>query len=293
MASFSSSFPFDPNQFKIGQRQSWDSVAPGWKTWWEPIEKGAQALSSRLVQLAEIKPGYRVLDIATGIGEPAITAAKIVGSSGHIIATDISARMLAIAKERAAALGLQDIIEFKESDAENIEFPNSFFDAALCRWGLMLLPNLDAALSKIYTSIISGRRFAAAVWSTPHKVPIISLAYHVISEQLQTPVPQPGIPNPFSLADANKLETSLIKAGFRDVRSETITVRFEFTSGEDYSRYCQAVSTAPLIALSKETEERKEEIWKRIAETAVQNHGVGNGLVRMDNESICVVGTRP
>ena len=292
-SSSSSSFPFDPNQFKISQRQSWDSVAPGWKTWWEPIEKGAQALSSRLVQLAEIKPGYRVLDIATGIGEPAMTAAKIVGSSGHIIATDISARMLAIAKERAAALGLQNITEFKESDAENIDFPDSFFDAALCRWGLMLLPNLDAALSKIHTSIISGRRFAAAVWSTPHKVPIISLASNIISEQLQTPMPQKGIPNPFSLADANKLEISLIKAGFRDVRSETIAVRFEFTSGEDYSRYCQAVSTAPRIALSKETEERKEEIWKRIAEAAVQNYGVGNGLVRMDNESICVVGTRP
>jgi ubiquinone/menaquinone biosynthesis C-methylase UbiE len=55
---------------------------------------------------------------------------------------DISARMLAIAKVRAAASGLQDIIEFKESDAENIDFPDSFFDAALCRWGLMLLPNL-------------------------------------------------------------------------------------------------------------------------------------------------------
>jgi hypothetical protein len=47
------------------------------------------------------------------------------------------------------------------------------------------------------------------------------------------------------------------------------------------------------IALSKETEERKEEIWRRIAEAAVRNYEVGNGLVRIDNESICVVGTRP
>jgi enediyne biosynthesis protein CalE5 len=222
-----------------------------------------------------------------------MTAAKIVGSSGHIIAIDISARMLAIAKERAMSIGMQDITEFKEYDAENIDFPNSFFDATLCRWGLMLLPNLDEALSKIYRSIISGRRFAAAVWSTPDKVPIISLASNIISEQLQIPASPPGIPNPFSLADANKLETSLIEAGFRDVRSETIAVRFEFTSGEDYSHYCQAVSTAARIALSKETEERKAEIWKRIAEAAVQSHGVGNGLVRMDNESTCVVGTRP
>ena len=95
---------FDPNQFKIGQRRSWDSVAQGWRTWWGPIEKGAQKISNRLVELAEIKSGQRVLDIATGIGEPAMTVAKVVGSSGHIIATDISAQMLAIAKERATSI---------------------------------------------------------------------------------------------------------------------------------------------------------------------------------------------
>ena len=124
---------FDPNQFKMAQREGWDSVAKGWKEWWEPIEKGAQKLSQRLIELAEIKSGQRVLDIATGIGEPAITAAKLVGSSGHIIATDISVQMLAIAKEGAAYMGTQNIIEFKESDAENLDLANSSFDAALCR----------------------------------------------------------------------------------------------------------------------------------------------------------------
>ena len=71
---------FDPNQFKMGQRQNWDSVAEGWKQWWDAFEKGAQRLSNRLIELAKIKSGQRVLDIATGIGEPAITAAKIVGT---------------------------------------------------------------------------------------------------------------------------------------------------------------------------------------------------------------------
>ena len=63
---------FDPNQFKMAQREGWDSVAEGWKEWWEPIEKGAQKLSQRLIELAEIKPGQRVLDVATGIGEPSL-----------------------------------------------------------------------------------------------------------------------------------------------------------------------------------------------------------------------------
>ena len=67
---------FDPNQFKMAQREGWDSVAEGWKEWWEPIEKGAQKLSQRLIELADIKPGQRVLDVATGIGEPSITGSK-------------------------------------------------------------------------------------------------------------------------------------------------------------------------------------------------------------------------
>src|ERR671931_345255 len=156
---------FDPNQFKIAQREGWDSVAEGWKEWWEPIEKEAQKLSRRLIELAEIKPGQRVLDIATGIGEPSITAAKVVGAGGHILATDISRQMLAIAKERATRLRLQDTIEFRESDAENLELQSSSFDAVLCQWGLMLLPNLDRALIKVHRSLVRGGRFAAAVWA--------------------------------------------------------------------------------------------------------------------------------
>ena len=283
---------FDPNQFKMDQRQNWDSVAEGWKQWWDAFEKGAQRLSNRLIELAKIKSGQRVLDIATGIGEPAITAAKIVGTSGHVLATDISTQMLGIAKERAASLGLQDIIEFKESDAEILDLPDSAYDAVLCRWGLMLMPNLDAALSKIHDSLISGGRFAAAVWADAPKVPIISLAARIISEQLRMPPPPAGVPNPFSLADMKKLENHLVKAGFSDLQIETVNVTFEFASGEDYSQYCQAVSASARIALSKETEERTETIWIKVAEEAARNYETVNGLIRMDNESICVAATR-
>jgi SAM-dependent methyltransferase len=284
---------FDPNQFKMAQREGWDSVAKGWKEWWEPIEKGAQKLSQRLIELAEIKPGQRILDVATGIGEPSITAAKVVGTEGRVLATDISRQMLAIAKERATIWRLQDIIDFKESDAENLDLANSSFDAALCRLGLMLFPNLDAAITKIYSSLVSGGRFAAAVWADATKVPIISLATSVIGSQVQMSVPPPEIPNPFSLADTNKLKYSLTRAGFRDIHIETVIVTFEFKSGEDYCRYCQAVSTSARIVLYKQTEKRKQDIWRKVAEEAARNYGTVNGLIKMDNESICIVGTRP
>ena len=110
-------------------KQEWNSVAPAWQKWWKTIERGTEGVSRRLVELVEIKPGSRVLDIATGIGEPALTAANQVGKSGHVLATDISPQMLSFAKQRAISLGLQDVIEFKEGDAETIDLPPSTFDA--------------------------------------------------------------------------------------------------------------------------------------------------------------------
>jgi ubiquinone/menaquinone biosynthesis C-methylase UbiE len=124
----------DSKQYKEGQRQGWDSVANGWQKWWKITEIAAEKVSRRLIELAEIKRGSRVLDIATGIGEPAITAAKQVGDSGHVLATDISSQMLSIAKQRAISLGLERVIEFKVGDAEAIDLPASTFDAALQVW---------------------------------------------------------------------------------------------------------------------------------------------------------------
>ena len=105
--------------------------------------------------------------------------------------------------------------------------------------------------------------------------------------------PPPGIPNPFSLNNTIKLENSLTRAGFRSIHFDTVTVTFEFKSGEDYCRYCKAVSASARIALSKETEERKENVWRKVEKKQHRNYGTVNGLIKMDNESICIVGTRP
>jgi enediyne biosynthesis protein CalE5 len=114
-----STVPFDPNQWKARQRQEWDTVAAGWRAWWPTFERSLQVLNDHLIALAHIEAGQRVLDIATGIGEPAVTAARRVGPTGQVVAIDQSPQMLAIARERAAALGLQNV-QFRELDAERL-----------------------------------------------------------------------------------------------------------------------------------------------------------------------------
>jgi ubiquinone/menaquinone biosynthesis C-methylase UbiE len=200
-SSSSSSYSFDGEQFKVSQRQSWDSAALGWKEWRQTLEVAAQKVSDRLVELAEIKPDQKVLNIATiGIGEPAVIAArKLVGLSGsinkindnenntgHVLATDISTECWTVAKQRAAALGLQDVIEFREADAEMLKLPNSSFDVVLCRWGLMFMPNLNNALSHILQALESGGRFVRAVWAEASKVPFGSVPMSTVMRELNS-----------------------------------------------------------------------------------------------------------
>jgi ubiquinone/menaquinone biosynthesis C-methylase UbiE len=107
---------FDLDKSKLNQRQSWGSMVCGWQKWWKIFDNDPQKVSRRLIELAGIRPGERVLDIAKGIDEPAISIAKIVGKDGHVTAADISTQMLALAEVRARSrsLGLQNIIDFKE-----------------------------------------------------------------------------------------------------------------------------------------------------------------------------------
>lgn len=281
--------PFSPEQFKAQQRQIWDNAAAGWQTWWATIERGAQRVSDKLVELAEIKPGDRVLDIATGIGEPAVTAARRVKPNGKVVATDISPQMLAIAKARAKSLGLDSVMEFRESDAEALDFPKSTFNAILSRWGLMFLPNLPAALVMIKQLLAPDGRLSAAVWSAPSKVPLLDLVFSTVRKQVNAPAPPAGTPGPFALADAGALERSFRQAGFKDIRIEILEITFGFDSPESYTRLHQQV-TAPIQAmLSSQTEERKKQVWNSVTEAVLQ-YADSHGRVNMDNEVICIVG---
>lgn len=281
----------DPNQFKESQRQSWNSVSKGWQKWWRTFENGAQNISSRLVELTNTKPGDKVLDIATGIGEPAITAAESVGSNGHVLATDISPHMLSIAKQRAASLSLENIIEIKEGDAETIDLPASSFNAVLCRWGLMYLPNPSSALSNIHRTLVQEGYLAAAVWGAPEKVPFLALPISIVRQETHAPAPAPGTPGPFGLADENLLRNSFIQARFKDVYIEHLNAVFEFNSAEDFTQYQQAIAAPVIAMLANETKSRQEEIWNKVTEAAKKYSGENNH-VKFINDCICIVGRK-
>ena len=156
----------DSADFREAQHRQWDSAAAGWKEWSEFTDRAARHVSERLVELAGVQPGSRVLDIAAGYGEPALTAALKVGTEGSVVATDISAEMLAFGRERAAAAGVGNL-EFVESDAASLDFPSASFDAAVSRWGIIFEPDAEAAAARIRHFLKPGARIAIASWANP------------------------------------------------------------------------------------------------------------------------------
>jgi ubiquinone/menaquinone biosynthesis C-methylase UbiE len=282
----------DSEDFKAQQRQMWDNAAAGWQAWWPTFERGGQKVNDKLVELAEIKSGDKVLDIGTGIGEPAVTAARKVTPNGKVVATDISPQMLAIAKTRVRSLGLESVMEFKETDGEKLDFPDSTvkFDAVLSRWGLMFFPNLSAALGRIRQLLAVDGKIAAAVWSTSSKVPVLGLAFATVRNEINAPAPPPGTPGPFALADMEALKRSFSQAGFKDIETDIFQITFDFDSPESYTRFHQQI-TAPIHAmLASHTEEVKKRAWNSITE-AVWKYADSHGRVNLDNEVICIVGS--
>ena len=282
--------PFDPVRYKAGQRWEWDTAAPCVKPWGPFIVQQLQPVSERMMELANIQPGSRVLDVATGGGEPAVTAAHRVGPSGHVLATDLSPQMVALGRERAAELGLHNI-DFREMDAEAPGLPENSFEIVLCRFGLMFLPDPQLALQRLYQLLVPDGRLVAAVWGPPQKVPFARWPMEVAMRVLQVPAPPPQMPGPFSLADPHRLEQLLTGAGFIAVQTEPMTLTFEWASVDDYLRFQQAILTGFNSMLAKYPAEQQAEVWRAIAEAAGQST-TSDGRCHTENEVLLAVGWR-
>lgn len=263
----------DSDDFRAAQHRNWDSAAMGWMEWSEFNDRADQHISERLVELAGVRSGSRVLDVAAGYGEPALTAARKAGPGGRVVATDISAEMLAFGRERAAAAGLNNV-EFMESDASSLDFPHESFDAAVSRWGIIFEPDAEAAAARIRGFLKPGARIAIASWGGPDQVPFLSIPMKTTMERLGVPPPPVGTPGPLSRPTPAAIGGLLEGGGFSQVAVEQAEVTFEFDSPEHFTAYVRAIA-APIRAMIEQyAGEAQEEAWDAITQAAAD---VGGG----------------
>ncbi len=278
----------DAGEFRTGRRSQWNTAATGWKKWSTLIDKAAMPVSERLVELARIKAGDRVLDVAAGYGEPALTAAKRCGSDGEVVASDIAAEMLAYGRERAAERGL-DNVQFVESAAAALDFPEGTFDAALSRWGIIFEPEPERTAERIRGFLKPGGRMAIASWGPPDKALMFGLTMGTLVRTLGITPPPPGTPGPLARPTPDALAALLEGGGFSNVETEEMDVVFEVESPDEFLTYMREIAPPLTAALSQFPEDVQEKGWAAILE-ATREHAGGDKPFKLVNQALLAVG---
>src|SRR6185295_7747714 len=227
---------FDPARYKETTRAQWQQAAEAWYRWGPTLQSWLSPATRLMLDLAHIGPGSRVLEVAAGAGEPALTIAERVGPSGFVLATDISSNILDFAARAASERGFGNL-ETRVMDGENLELPDESFDVVTSRLGLIYFPDQQRALSEMRRVLKPGGRVAAIVYTTPENNRFFSIPVSIIRRCAAIPPPLPGQPGPFSLHSATILEQAYQQAGFRDVETRVVASPLRMASAAECVRF--------------------------------------------------------
>ena len=208
-------------------------------------------------------PVLRILDIAAGAGEPAVSAAERVGPGGYVLATDISEGIVELARQVAEERGLEQI-ETRVMDGEKLDLPDASFDAVLCRLGLMYMPHPATALREWRRVLRAGGRVAVIVFSTPDRNSWGAVPASIIRKRAHVPAPVPGQPGPFSLGDPGVLEGVFRQAGFADPEVRAVPVPSRMASAAEYVRIAREAFGAFNAMMAHLPAQERESVWNEV-----------------------------
>ncbi len=266
----------DPQQIIDTQREDWNRVAPAWDKWDVLIDRNMTFINYRLIGDARLRPGEQVLDLGCGTGYPALLAAQAVGTRGSVIGLDLAEQMLAVARRKAQALGL-DNVAFQSADVTALSYGSSSFDAVISRFCLMFLPDISKVTCEIARVLKPEGYLAAAVWSAPENNPFFSIPMTVLKTYLALPPHDPEQPGIFRLARPGDLLGMAERAGLRGLTDEELIGESVYDSADEYfsSLMEMAAPLQPLFAkLSSEQKKQAESAIKRAADSYRTGSGV-------------------
>lgn len=281
---------FDPIKYKNTTHDQWQAAAEAWYRWSPTLNDWLGKATDRMLEMASVTTGNSVLDIAAGAGEQSITAAKKVGQSGYVLATDISYNILEYAKQMAEQNGLANI-DTKVMDGENLTLEENTFDAVISRVGLIYFPDQQKALKEMLRVLKPGGRVAAIVYSTPDKNKFFSVPVSIIRNRAKLPPPLPGQPGPFSLGAEGVIEKAFTDAGFKNVRSELVNSPLQLPSAKECVKFEKESFGALHQMMSSLSDSEKESVWDEI-ETELKKFESETGFVG-PCEMVVAVGEKP
>lgn len=248
--------------------ERWDRAARGWGRQADSFQEFAMRVSVWMLDQLDLQPGQQVLDLAAGPGDTGFLAAELIRPGGMLISSDASPAMLGVARGRARDLGISNA-EFMRMELEWLDLDTASVDAAMCRFGLMLTVDREAALQEVRRVLRPGGPVALAVWATPEENPWASIPTRALVELGHVKPPDPTIPgNMFSLDDPSELEELLGATGFVDVVVDQIDLDRAETSTEDYIQETLDLSSGFAEVRDRLRDDQWPEVAQRIAELA-------------------------
>jgi SAM-dependent methyltransferase len=253
---------FDPVRYKATTKEQWDTAAEAWDRWTPTLQQWLGTATELMLDMANVRQGSSVLDVAAGAGDQTLHAAKRVGSEGFVLATDISPKILEFAALNARNMGYKNI-RTRVMDGENIDIEREF-DAVISRVGFIYFPDQQKALKGMKRALKASGRLGAIVYSTADKNQFFSIPVSIIRRRANLPPPAPGQPGPFSLGGDGVLRNALSQAGFHQIKEERVVAPLKMPSASECLRFEKESFGALHTMLAGLDEASKEAAWKEI-----------------------------
>jgi SAM-dependent methyltransferase len=233
-------------------------------------------VTEALVAYADPQPNMRVLDLASGTGEPAITIAKRIAPTGHVTALDLSSDLLTLAAERRRHRGLANLTT-QQAHAQQIPVLDEPFDLATSRFGVMFFPDTQRALTELRRVLKPGARACFAVWGSKDQ-PYFASTIGVVHRHVGGPFLEPKGPDPFRFSRPGSLSEALSQSGFSSVHEEARTVPWTWPGSPEEAWEQQRAIATPFLPMFNRV---PTDAWPNINEEvhAAIRHHEKNGAI--------------
>lgn len=269
----------------------WDKAAAGWSDHGDVIRSWLRDVTAAMLDAARISTGHRVLDIAAGAGDQTLDIARRVGTTGHVLATDLSERILALAERNAQAHGYPQV-HTRVADAQALDMVGANFDAAVCRLGLMFCANPLLALTEVRRALKPGGQFSAVVFSAPQQNPCLTITMAIARRYAGLPPVASAEPGSLlSLGAPGLLQRLLADAGFVDITVQAVAAPFKLPSSQHYVDFVRAAGSPIIEMLNAAPAEVQTRAWAEMA-VALSRFNTDSGW-EGPNELLLCGGTAP
>ncbi len=279
--------PMTDAAFKHRTRVQWDEAAAGWNAHGPEIRNWLRGPTDAMLAMAGIGEGQAVLDVAAGAGDQTLDIAARVGAGGRVVATDISAHILSYVPGNAGRAGHGNVA-VHAADAEDLGLDTATFDAAVCRLGLMFLPNPAAGLKEIHRVLKPGARVCSMVFAGPDLNPCLRILMSTAMRHAGVAPRDPFQPGGLvSLGKAGLMDALMQEAGFHAVATTRMDAPFRLPTTSEYMTFVRASAGPILQILAPLGADAKAAAWADIA-TQLDTYQTADGWVGPNTLLLCV-----